>query len=104
MLDRYPIQLISDAQFNLTGCKVFSVIDLQAGYNQIPMHKNSIPKTAVITPFDLFERTKMLFGLMNSRCTFQRVIHKVLRELPYLFIYIDDILEVRGPWRSTSNT
>ena len=29
---------------------------------------------------------------MNSGCTFQRVIHEVLRDLPYLFIYIDDIL------------
>ena len=29
---------------------------------------------------------------MNSGCTFQRVIHEVLRALPYLFIYIDDIL------------
>ena len=52
--DRYHIPLISDAQFHLSGCKVFSVIDLKAGYNQIPMHTNSIPKTAVITPFGLF--------------------------------------------------
>ena len=29
---------------------------------------------------------------MNSRCTFQPVIYKVLHDLPYLFIYIDDIL------------
>ena len=55
----------------------------KAGYNQIPMHTNSIPKTTVITPFGLFEWTKMPFGLMNSGCTFQRVIHEVLRDLPY---------------------
>ena len=29
---------------------------------------------------------------MNSGCTFQRVINEVLRDLHYLFIYIDDIL------------
>ena len=52
--DRYPIPLISDAQFKLMGCKVFSVIDLKAGYNQIPMDKDSIAKTAIITPFGLF--------------------------------------------------
>ena len=71
------------------GCKVFSVIDLTAGYNQSPMDKDSIAKTAVITPFGLFEWYQMPFGLMNSGCTFQRVIHEVLRDLPYLFIYID---------------
>ena len=47
------IPLISDAQTSLTGCKLLTVIDLKAGYNQIPMDKASIPKTAVITPFGL---------------------------------------------------
>ena len=91
MPDRYPIPLISDAQTNLTGCKVFSVIELKARYNQIPMDKDSIAKTAVITPFGLFEWNQMPFGLINSGCTFQRVIHEVLRD-PYLFINIDDAL------------
>ena len=34
----------------------------------------------------------MPFVLKNSECTFQRVVHEVLRDLPYLFVYIDDIL------------
>ena len=34
----------------------------------------------------------MPFGLLDSGCTFQRVIHEELRDLPNLFIYIDDIL------------
>ena len=34
----------------------------------------------------------MPFGLKNSECTFQRVVHEVLRDLLYLFVYIDDIL------------
>ena len=34
----------------------------------------------------------MPFVLMNSGSTFQRVLHDVLRDLPFQFIYIDDIL------------
>ena len=34
----------------------------------------------------------MPFGLKNSECTFQRVLHEVLLDLPYLFVYIADIL------------
>ena len=41
--DCYPIPLITDATFHLGGCKIFSVIDLKAGYNQIPMSPSSIP-------------------------------------------------------------
>ena len=36
----------------------------------------------------------MPFGLMNSGCTFQRVVHEVLRDLPYLYVYVDDILVI----------
>ena len=42
--DCYPIPLISDAQTSLTGCKVFSVIDLKAGYNQIPMDRRPLDR------------------------------------------------------------
>ena len=90
--DRYPIPLITDAQTILAGKKVFSVIDLKSGYNQVPMDPSAVPKTAVITPFGLWEWLQMPFGLMNSGCTFQRVIHEVLRDLPFIFVYIDDIL------------
>ena len=33
----------------------------------------------------------MPFVLKNSECTFQRVVYEVLRDLPYLFVFIDDI-------------
>ena len=77
---------------NIAGCTVFSVIDLKAGFNQIPMDPAEVPKTAVITPFGLFEWLQMPFGLMNSCCMFQRKMHEVLGESPFIFCYVDDML------------
>ena len=46
----------------------------------------------MITPFGLFEFLRMPFGLENAAQSFQRLMDSVLRELPFLFLYLDDIL------------
>ena len=61
-------------------------------YQQVQLAPNDIAKTAVITPFGLFEFLRMPFGLRNAAQTFQRFIHEVCRGLDFVRPYIDDIL------------
>lgn len=89
--DNYPLPYLTDFTINLRGCVVFTKIDLKKAYNQIPVYGPHIPKTAITTPFGLFEFSKMTFGLRNAAQTFQRVIHEVLRGLDFLYSYLDDI-------------
>ena len=56
------------------------------------MSPGDIAKTAVITPFGLFEFLRMPFGLKNSAQAFQRLMDSVFRDLPFTFVYLDDIL------------
>jgi hypothetical protein len=47
--DVYPLPNMLDFAAKMSGCMVFSKIDLQNGYHQIPMHEADIPKTAITT-------------------------------------------------------
>ena len=51
-----------------------------------------IPKTAIITPFGLLEFHRLPFGLRNATQTFQRMMDRIFGDLPFCFVYLDDIL------------
>ena len=71
---------------------MFSKLDLVKAFYQIPVAEDDVAKTAVITPFGLFEFLRMPFGLRNAAQTFQRFIDQITRDLEFAYVYIDDIL------------
>lgn len=90
MPDRYLPPLIQDLFEMLFGEKIFSTIDLRKAFNQIPMAED-IKKTAIITPFGLFELVMMTFGLRGAMKTMQRYLDSIFWDLDFVFCYIDDI-------------
>ena len=83
---------MEDLSAHLSGKKVFSKLDLRKGYYQVPVSPRYIEKTAVITPFRLYEFLWMPFGLCNAGQSFQQFMDEALLGIPHTFVYLDNIL------------
>lgn len=92
--DRYPLPRIDDQLDRLGKHRYFTSLDMASGFHQIPIHPESISKTAFVTPDGQYEYLRMPFGLANAPAVFQRAINKALGKLKYdtAIVYMDDIV------------
>jgi transposase InsO family protein len=92
--DAFPLPRIQDCLDTVEGAKLFSTLDITSAYNQVPVRKEDVPKTAFVTKYGLYEYTTMPFGLSNAPATFQRVMELALSGLQWVtcLIYLDDII------------
>ena len=92
--DAYPLPRIDTCLDQLSSAKIFSTLDLQAGYWQLDLEESSKAKTAFISKYGLYEYNTLPFGLCGAPSTFQRCMEIILRPLQWesILIYLDDII------------
>ena len=76
--DAYPLPLVDEVQDRLSGCSVFSTLDLQCGYWQLPVNPADIQKTAFCPGpgMGLYQFKRMPFGLTGAPGSFQCLMDK----------------------------
>jgi hypothetical protein len=80
-----------DFSARMSGCTIFST-DLRKGFHHIPIHAKDTCKAAILTPFGLYEFLHMGFDLCNAGNTFQCMMDCVASGMPFIFVYLEDII------------
>ena len=76
--DVYPLPRMDDCIDFIGDAKVFSTLDCNSGYWQIPVADEDRDKTTFVCYEGAFRYIRLLFGLSNAPATFQRAIDMIL--------------------------
>ena len=92
-LDAFPLPRINDTVNEIAQYRVFSTIDLQSAYHQIPLKNEDKPYTAFEAKGRLYQFTRLPFGVTNGVACFQREMIKFVQinNLKAVFPYLDNI-------------
>ena len=84
--------VVEDVLGLVGNAKVFSKIDLETAYLQLPLDENSKNYTTINTCEGLYRYNYLPFGISSSPGIFQSFISRVLANVNNVIIYQDDIL------------
>jgi hypothetical protein len=88
----HALPKVDDNLAQLAGATVFSKLDANSGFWQVPLAVDSRPLTTFITPFGRYWFNKLPFGISSAPEHFQRQMNKILEGLEGILCHLDDVL------------
>ena len=94
ILNRYPPPHLNELHDIVRGAKIFTKLDLKAGYNLNRIKKGDEWKTTFRSQYGQYEYTVIAFGLANVPPTFQHMMNEIFKNMidHRVVIYLDNIL------------
>ena len=90
--EHFQLPTLEDITTRMSGAQVFSKLDANHGYWQIPLSPESQLLTTFSSPFGRYCFLRMPFGITSAQEIFQKRISQLLGDLPGVETDIDDIL------------
>ena len=88
----HPMGSVDESLATLGECRVFTKLDANSGFWQIPLDEHSELLTTFITPFGRYYFNGLLFGISSAPEIFQRTMSAILEGLDWVICRMDDIL------------
>ena len=92
--DSYPLPRMDDCIDSLGDTAVFTTLDCNSGYWQIPVAPEDRDKTTFTTHMGTFRHLRMPFGLKGAPATFQHALDIILSGVRWqiCIVYLDDVI------------
>lgn len=90
--DAYPLPSIETMFAGMRDSTVFAKLDLRDAYWQIPLDARSREVCTINTSKGLYQMLRLPKGMKNSSAIFQRAIEVILKDIPGVLVYQDDVL------------
>ena len=82
-IEPVPLPDVHSACHWFGKAKYFTTLDLNQAYHQIPLSKASKPLTAFCTDWNLFQYTRVPFGLATGAQMLTRLLDRVFQDLKF---------------------
>ena len=92
MREKHPLPSVEHTLGQLAGAKIFSKLDANAGFWQIPLSEESSLLTTFITPFGRYCYNRLCFGISSAPEHFQKRMSRILEGLEGVVCQMDDVL------------
>ena len=90
--EQHTLPDIGQMLASLTGATIFSKLDCNSGFHQVPLDTESALLTTFTTPFGRYCYTRLPFGISSASEHFQKRMSRILEGLEGVMCLIDDIL------------
>ena len=90
--EQYELPTIDQMLASLTGAHIFSKLDSNSGFYQIPLSPESMLLTTFTTLYRCFCYTRLPFGISSASEVYQKRMNDILHDLKGVLCLIDDIL------------
>ena len=88
----HPLRSVDENLAKLSGSKIFTKLDANSGFWQMPLDPESRLLTTFLTPFGRFCMNRLPFGISSAPEIFQCRMSKILHDMGGVICHMDDIL------------
>ena len=94
----YLLPRVDDSVDRVVAATYITKIDLVKGYWQVSLTDRAKEVASFVVGSAVYKGRVMPYGLKNAPATFQRLMNRVIRDVPHCVVYIDDVVVYDTVW------